>query len=279
MARAQCREQLSGREALMPLIELVEQLATDSGRKAFVGWLRQYAPTWLAQISWLLAAEEMHTLRQSILGSGAERMLREGAALFEAAAVEAPLLLVIEDLHWADPATLDVLAALAQRASPARLLVVGTYRPVDAVVHAHPVARMARALCQHQQASEIVLAPFAGTEVHAYLTQRFGDATLASQLATRMEHQSGGNPLFLGALAMHLAHKVGSTPTLGGGWSASMCGHRTSGCRRTCAGRSRRNSRNCRRPSVALLEAASVEGEEFSARHGGCRARQPRGRD
>jgi hypothetical protein len=35
-------------------------------------------------------------------------------------------------LHWSDPSTLDVIGRLAQRREPARLLVVGTFRPVDA---------------------------------------------------------------------------------------------------------------------------------------------------
>ena len=44
-----------------------------------------------------------------------------------------PLVSVFEDLQWSDPATLDVVAAVAERDDPATLLVVGTYRPVDAV--------------------------------------------------------------------------------------------------------------------------------------------------
>ena len=44
---------------------------------------------------------------------------------------EQPLVLVLEDLHWSDAATLDLLAWLARRREPARLLLIGTYRPAS----------------------------------------------------------------------------------------------------------------------------------------------------
>ena len=47
--------------------------------------------------------------------------------------------MTLEDLHWSDYATLDLLALLARRRTPAHLFVVGTYRPVEAIVHHHPL--------------------------------------------------------------------------------------------------------------------------------------------
>jgi hypothetical protein len=48
------------------------------------------------------------------------------------------VLLVLEDLHWSDHSTLDLLAMLGQRQESMRLLVVGSYRPVDAIVATRP---------------------------------------------------------------------------------------------------------------------------------------------
>jgi len=45
----------------------------------------------------------------------------------------------LEDLHWSDYATLDPLALVARLREPARLLLLGTYRPVEVIVHAHPL--------------------------------------------------------------------------------------------------------------------------------------------
>jgi predicted ATPase len=71
--------------------------------------------------------------------------------------VEQPLVLVREDLHWNDRATLDLLAWLARRREPARLLVMGTYRPVDVVVHGHPLKAVKQDLDLHQQCVEVRL--------------------------------------------------------------------------------------------------------------------------
>ena len=51
-----------------------------------------------------------------------------------------PLVLLLEDLHWSDSATIDLLRMLARRREASRLLVIGTYRPADvASVSAHPL--------------------------------------------------------------------------------------------------------------------------------------------
>ena len=52
-------------------------------------------------------------------------MLREFAEVVDTLTVDTPLLLMLEDLHWSDHATLDVLFLLARRRTPARLLLLG----------------------------------------------------------------------------------------------------------------------------------------------------------
>ena len=65
-------------------------------------------------------------------GATRERMLREMAELLEAVTAERPMILVLEDLHWSDHSTLELIAYVAQRRAPARLLLIGTYRPAEA---------------------------------------------------------------------------------------------------------------------------------------------------
>ena len=78
-------------------------------------------------------------------------MLRELAEAVEALTTVRPLVLVLEDLHWSDGATLDWLAYVARRRETARLLVLGTYRPVEAAVQAHPVRSITQELQAHGQ--------------------------------------------------------------------------------------------------------------------------------
>ena len=92
------------------------------------------------------SAVDRDALQQELLGATRERMLREMAEALEALTVEAPLVMVLEDLHWSDAATVDLVSLLARRTQPARLLLIGTYRPGD--VHRPPApsrGRQARA--------------------------------------------------------------------------------------------------------------------------------------
>ena len=70
-------------------------------------------------------------------GATPERMLRELTDAFEMMTRRSPLVLCLEDLHWSDVSTLDWIASFARRPEPAGMLVIGTYRPGEAV---EPVA-------------------------------------------------------------------------------------------------------------------------------------------
>ena len=109
-----------------------------------------------------------HVLDTKILS-----MLRELAEAVETLTLERPLVLVVEDLHWSDFATLDWLAFVARRRAAARLLVLGTYRPADAVMRAHPVHTVAQELQRQARCTELVLHYLSEVGVVAYLAQRF----------------------------------------------------------------------------------------------------------
>src|SRR5262249_60510748 len=98
--------------------------------------------------------------------------LRELGQALEALTTDTPLVLVLEDLHWSDPSTVECLAYLAQRREPARLLVLGTYRPAEAVIHAHPLRRTVQELCGRGQAVELCLEPLLAEDVAAYVAGR-----------------------------------------------------------------------------------------------------------
>src|SRR5262245_18900660 len=128
-----------------------------------------------------MAEEERHELERSLAGSGPGRMLREGVAFFAALSSRRPVVLLIEDLHWCDPATLDFLSVIAQRTTEARLLIVGTYRPVEALLHdgVFPsVAAKLRAL----GGTLLALEPFTRSDVRAYLESRFRGGAVADRV-------------------------------------------------------------------------------------------------
>ena len=113
VAYGQCLEGYGGMEAYYPMLEALGELCRGAGGDAVVATLATHAPTWLVQFPALVTREYRDTLQQELLGTTRERMLREIAEMLETLTVARPLLLVLEDLQWVDPATVDLLAALA----------------------------------------------------------------------------------------------------------------------------------------------------------------------
>ena len=75
-----------------------------------VARLRQQAPNWWLQMPALLSPAEHEALQRSIGGTTRERMLRELAEAVEGLTATRPCVLVLEDLHWSDAATIEWLA-------------------------------------------------------------------------------------------------------------------------------------------------------------------------
>src|SRR5262249_5130510 len=125
------------------------------------------------------------------------RMLRELAAVVETLTAATPLLLVLEDLHWSDDATLDLVALLARGRTPARLLVLGTSRPVAGLVAGHPLRTILHDLQRHGHSIELPLPPLDRAAVAAYLTARLAGPVWPAPLAPWLLRQTEGHPLFL----------------------------------------------------------------------------------
>ena len=111
--------------------------------------LRTHAPMWLLQMPSLLTASEREALNREVIGATPERMMREMAEALEALTSEQPLVLIVEDLHWSDCSTLDLISYLARQRRAAHLMMIGTYRPVELIVSGHPLKAVKQELvCQ-----------------------------------------------------------------------------------------------------------------------------------
>src|ERR1700675_5007538 len=169
IARGQCVEGYGGTEAHYPILEILSQLCSAPGGDTVVQILSTLAPTWLVQFPALIKSAQRVMLQREILGATRERMLREIGEALETIASESPLLFVLEDLHWVDRSTVDLISAVARRRAAGKLLVIGTYRPVDVTLAQHPLKGVKQDLLVHHLCREIALEPLAEAEVADYL--------------------------------------------------------------------------------------------------------------
>jgi DNA-binding SARP family transcriptional activator len=199
VAHGQCVEHRGAGEPYLPVLDALGALARRPRGRQLVPLLARQAPTWVAQMPWLVSDGELEAIHRRLIGATHERMLREMFETLEAVSRESTLVLVLEDLHWSDPSTVDLLDALARRRESARLLVVGTYRRSDAVTQDHPIHRLARDLRGRGLCTEIAVGPLSEEAVADYVETRLGSDG-APSISALLHGRTGGNPLFVTSL-------------------------------------------------------------------------------
>jgi predicted ATPase len=156
----------------------------------------------------VLPAAEQRRLQRRTAGATRASMLRELAEALEALTHTHLGVLVLEDLHWSDPSTVEVLTMLARRREAARLLVLGTYRPAELIWRAHPLKQAKAELHLHGQCAELILSYLREPAVAAYVARRF-PAHVAQAVAPMLYQRTTGHPLFMVHVADYLAQQMG----------------------------------------------------------------------
>jgi tetratricopeptide (TPR) repeat protein len=197
IGRGHCIEQREQGEAYLPMLQALQQLCRAPDSDQVVAILRRYAPLWLVQLSGVIEADELETVQRQVQGSSPQRMLREFAEAIEVLATETTVILFLEDLQWSDTTTLELLEYLAQQQESARLLVIGSYRPGEAVLHTHPLRRVAQRLIGRGHCQELALELLTQAEVEAYLTQRLAGCPVVDVLGPVIHRCTEGNALFV----------------------------------------------------------------------------------
>jgi DNA-binding winged helix-turn-helix (wHTH) protein/tetratricopeptide (TPR) repeat protein len=195
----QCHSVGAG-EPYAPVLEAIFDLAKGPAAAEALRCLDTVAPGWLLQLPALIDVDHGSSLVNRTLGSTPERMLREALDLFDALASAgySPLVLIIEDLHWADRPTLDLITAVARRRRPASLLALGTYRNTD-LDEGHPLLATVSELTVRELATHIRLEPLSLESTTELVKRRRADSPPPDAME-RLYRRCGGNPLFLGAL-------------------------------------------------------------------------------
>ena len=115
VGRGQCVDTYGEGEPYLPMLEALGQVGQSPHREALRSVLQRYAPTWLVHLPGLLGDGERERLQRQLQGVTPARMLRELAEALEVLTTSIPLVLVLEDLHWSDVSTVNLLTYLAQR--------------------------------------------------------------------------------------------------------------------------------------------------------------------
>ena len=207
LALGRSPEHFGSAEAYSPFLDALGNLLAGGERETLLPHLVELAPTWAVHFPGV-ASEAGAAAGEALAGMRSrDRMPREFAAFvgaIAAAGAGRPLVLLLEDLQWADPASIDLLAYLAPRLDTLQLMLVGTYRPADVEAQRHPLrAALASFARGNLPWSEIAPAPFGGSDVAAFLERELG-APPPPELVDFALRRTEGNPLFLLNVLNHL---------------------------------------------------------------------------
>ena len=192
------------------------------------------------------------------------------AIALEALTGERPLVLLLEDLHWSDFSTLELISATARRSEAARLMLIGTYRTVEMLANDHPLRRMKPELELHRYCEELRLKLLTEENVADYLAKRL--ASDASQrfgtLAPVIHARTDGNPLFMVNMVDYLLVDAGLLVNLRevseAEWAETLRAFRLDSLR-SIRQMIERNLERLKPQEQTVLEGASIAGAEFSS--------------
>jgi tetratricopeptide (TPR) repeat protein len=272
---ADCSEQFGAAEPYEPFVEAFRNLVAQE-QKPGSRWsnLRELAsevaPAWLEVIpvAGALISASVTTAMELKKGGTAtaapseEALLFQYTELFFAAAAKHPLVLIIDDLHWADAASVSLLAHLGRRIKDKPILIIGTYRPADVDVTRHPIRAAKLELERYGVSEELPLPPLDERALAALVEEQL-DAPGTPELLQWLTRHAGENPLFFSELLRWLVEQ-GFARLQHGEWALVRMPESIEVPRSAESAIERRLSRLD--PEVyKVIEYASVAGNEFDS--------------
>lgn len=205
----------------------------------------------------LLDSSEATHLKRDVVTDSSPARFRTFDAIrqfFHQAAQQVPIILVLDDLHWADAPSLSLLEFLSQELLRVRLLIVGTHRDADAS-RKTPLLSTLGALSRDSECRRVRLSGLSQSAI-GEVAERLCDVSLSDSAIKAIYQQTDGNPLFAIELIKVLIDENA------GGAISTLPARIPAGIRETIGRRLSRLSDRCNE----LLGVAAVHGRHFAVR-------------
>jgi tetratricopeptide (TPR) repeat protein len=267
VALGRCSERLAGSEAYLPIFEALGGLLHGPRGDLLGTLMKLVAPTWYVQVAplWATADPSSAGVMSDAKTASRERMKREFSALLEEVCRPRPVVLVLDDLHWADASTVEMLAYAARQLPAVRVLVVVAYRTADMWLARHPFVPVRQELQKQGVCRELRMGLLGREDVDRYLSLELAGHRLPAEFAAFLFERTEGSPLFMTELVRHLRdHRLLTDAS--GHWELTQP---LAGVGRelpeSVRGMIQRRIDQLSDDDRVLLAAASVQGQEFDS--------------
>jgi predicted ATPase/aminoglycoside phosphotransferase (APT) family kinase protein len=266
LARGRCSERLPGTEAYLPFLEALDGLlhGPDGAEAARV--MKLLAPSWYVRLV-PPPTDDPSSVRARTEAEEAplERRKRELGVFLRELSLHRPLVLVLDDVHWADPSSVDLLAYTGDRCEALPVLVIVTYRPSDLALHGHAFGLVKLDLQARGVCREVALTALNRSDLDRYLSLVFPGHKFPEEFVAVVHARTEGHPLFLVDLLRYLRDR-GVLAEARGHWAVAghlpNLGREIPGSVRSMI---RRTLERLGEGDRRLLAAASAQGYEFDS--------------
>jgi DNA-binding winged helix-turn-helix (wHTH) protein/tetratricopeptide (TPR) repeat protein len=203
VGQGRCSERLAGAEPHLAILEALDELfAQDS---TLAGLLRRLAPTWYVHVAPRFGDGSLKSpLPEQAPSGSADRLMRELTVFLEEISRTRPVVISIDDLHWSDVSTVDLIAHLAARLTRMRVMLIIAYRANEMMATNHPFSRLRGDLVGRGQLTEIAVSLLTFQDVREYLLSLLSKADVPPELPPLVYHKTEGHPLFMTDLVRYL---------------------------------------------------------------------------
>jgi serine/threonine protein kinase/predicted ATPase len=216
LARGNCSERLAATEPYLPVIDSLENLLRGERHGFAARLMKVLAPAWYAQIAAHSSDPNLGSGEPSRAASQ-QAMLREFVAFVREASRLRTIVFFFDDVHWADPSTVDLLAHLGRNLQGTRVLVIVTYRHTEMLSGPHPFWGVKLEMQGRGACTELSLPLLILNEVTSYLDLTFEGHKFPNHFAEIIFSRTEGNPLFMTDLLRYLVER-GSLVHADGTW-------------------------------------------------------------
>jgi serine/threonine protein kinase/predicted ATPase len=266
IARGHCSERLAGAEAYLPFLEALDSLLQGAEGASMAQVMKWMAPAWYVQLVPLAVDDpSLAGVLAEAKGASQERLKRELGVFLQEVSRLRPLVLFLDDVHWADVSTVDLLAYLGSRCAKLRWLLVLTYRPAELMLSQHPFGPVQLELQGRGSCREIALPFLSRGDLDRYLTLAFPEHDFPEEFAAVIHARTGGNPLFIVDL-LHYLRDRGILVASQQGWAlAQAVPDFQRELPESVRSMIRRKMDQLSEADRHLLKAATVQGQEFDS--------------
>jgi len=187
----QCLEHAGPSEPYSALLDALHHLARQ-GPSTIPKLLGRVAPGWVSQLPpWVADAAAPQTLEAA---PDSSRLILELSAFLETLTTDTTTVIVLEDLHWGDLQTVELLRGLARRHGPMRTMIIATYTRYATTVTGAALRSLATEMRGSARCTTIAMHPLSMDDIRSYLIARFGPGRVET-LSRTLHRVTGGVPL------------------------------------------------------------------------------------